>query len=461
MPMRTPIWTAAILASSIAACATGPGGETVSSDTPPSPPPPPVIAAEPAPEAIVVTGAKRDARADTEVSGTIAADELSTPLPLSEFETNPDAQAGLLTAGDYDDVLNPELYKRYVDKMLQGELAGKDLPFIDADRRISISVIDSIGEPIPLSKIALRDANGSPMFPLKTGADGMAYLYPHYDALSEGMSITVSVDGQPPLSRTLSSQSLREGGAVEFQFAGNAASVQQLDLLLTLDATGSMSDEMAYLQVELVAILDRLRDSHPQLDIRAGFIVYRDKGDAYIVRETAFTNSLVDFKAEFEKQSSQGGGDFPEAMHDALAAGLNFEWREEAIKINLLVADAPPHDEDISATWDSALISRSRGIHIAPIAASGVDKTAEFLMRGMAQLTASRYMFLTDDSGIGNAHAEPTVDCYVVTRLDHLVLRVLEDLVMGTRIEPNKDEVIRQTGDYQNGKCLLNPPETQ
>lgn len=419
------------------------------------------MVAEPAPEAIVVTGAKREARGDAEVSGAIFSDELSRPMPPSEPQADPEAQAGLLTAGDYDDVLNPELYKRYVDKMLQGELAGKDLPFVDADQRISISVIDSAGDPMPLSKIALTDANGSPMFPLQTGADGMAYLYPHYDALSEGMSVTVSVDGQPSLSRKLSSTSLQEGGAIEFQFAGYATSVQQLDLLLTLDATGSMSDEMAYLQVELVAILDRLKDSHPQLDIRAGFIVYRDKGDAYVMRETAFTNSLADFKAEFEKQSAQGGGDFPEAMHDALSAGLNFEWREEAIKINLLVADAPPHDEDISASWDSALISRSRGIHIAPIAASGVDETAEFLMRGMAQLTGSRYMFLTDDSGIGNAHAEPTVDCYVVTRLDHLVLRVLEDLVTGTRIEPDKDEVIRQTGDYRNGKCVLNSPETQ
>ena len=38
-------------------------------------------------------------------------------------------------------------------------------------------------------------------------------------------------------------------------------------------------------------------------------------------------------------------------------------------------------------------------------------------MRAMAAATQSRYLFLTDDSGIGNPHAPPAIDCYRVTKL--------------------------------------------
>ena len=143
-----------------------------------------------------------------------------------------------------------------------------------------------------------------------------------------------------------------------------------------------------------------------------------------------------------------------------MAKGLEFSWRDDAVKVNMLVADAPPHDEDIQSTWESGLISRTRGIHIVPLAASGVDDTAEFLMRSMGQVTGGRYLFLTDDSGVGNAHAEPTVDCYVVTRLDSLVERVLVDLISGQRVEPDGDEVIRVVGDYKAGICKVEATES-
>ncbi len=123
--------------------------------------------------------------------------------------------------------------------------------------------------------------------------------------------------------------------------------------------------------------------------------------------------------------------------------------------MNLLVADAPPHANKIYETWEAGLASRNRGIHIVPLAGSGVDKTAEFMMRNMAHLTKGRYLFLTDDSGIGNAHAEPTVDCYVVTHLDGLVTRVLDGLITGERQEPDADDIIRRVGNYQAGRCKI------
>jgi hypothetical protein len=38
-----------------------------------------------------------------------------------------------------------------------------------------------------------------------------------------------------------------------------------------------------------------------------------------------------------------GGGDGPEAQTAALAAALDLEWAENAIKMVVLITDAPPH----------------------------------------------------------------------------------------------------------------------
>lgn len=69
------------------------------------------------------------------------------------------------------------------------------------------------------------------------------------------------------------------------------------------------------------------------------------------------------------------------------------------------------------------------------------------------ELLQHRYIFLTDDSGIGNGHAEPNIDCYVVTRLDQLIARVLAGIVGGHRVEPKQGEIIRTVGSYDRGRC--------
>ena len=119
----------------------------------------------------------------------------------------------------------------------------------------------------------------------------------------------------------------------------------------------------------------------------------------------------------------------------------------------LHVADAPPHDERTGDAWQQAQALRTRGVHIVPVAASGVADEAQYLMRSMAALTQSRYLFLTDDSGVGLPHAEPDVPCYIVTRLDGLIERVVASLLVGHRVEPRADSVLRRVGDYERGVC--------
>jgi hypothetical protein len=157
------------------------------------------------------------------------------------------------------------------------------------------------------------------------------------------------------------------------------------------------------------------------------------------------------------QQSAGGGGDYPEAMDQALIRAAGQGWRPDAVKTMLLVADAPPHDENFGTSWLAARHLRANRVQIVPVAASGVADKAEYAMRAMAALTQSRYTFLTDDSGIGNPHAAPAIDCYLVTRLDALLRRVIDSQLSGRRVEPDQREVIREVGQYDNGRCIIPP----
>ncbi|MET1112038.1 MAG: VWA domain-containing protein [Allosphingosinicella sp.] len=432
---------------------------------PPPPPPPPAPEAmyEPSAEApseegsISVTGSRRASPAresSTEVTSVEGYADESRIAPGYHRPPRPQPQSGLLTAGDHDDLLNPELYASYAGGFLRhSNLQG--LPRLDTRRVLTVAVQDEAGRPVPFARVTLTCADGNSLS-LATVADGTAVFYPGLDRL--GRSVRLSVPGSA--TRTVA---IADGAGAQRQgvtLASGGAPVRKFDLLLAIDTTGSMGDEIAYLKSELRTILAELRRSHPGLDIRLGLVAYKDQGDVYVTRTYPFVSNVNVMQANLQAQYADGGGDYPEAMDLALARAVAQDWRPDAVKSLLLVADAPPHDENIGKAWRVAEAARAKRIQIVPVAASGVGDVAEYVMRAMAAATQSRYIFLTDDSGIGNPHATPAVDCFLVTRLDRLVRRVLDSQISGRRVEPREGEVIRSVGRYEGGKCVL-PPDYQ
>jgi hypothetical protein len=365
-----------------------------------------------------------------------------------------DPESGQLTAGDHDDLLNPDLYADYVGKFLQNkQMPG--VPFVDTRRVLTVRVQDRSGRPIPFATVRLTCADGNSLS-FRTLADGRVVFFPALDRLGRTVRLTVLRGGRAEGGARVIALSPGAGAQRHtVTLAGAAARVTRFDLAIVLDTTGSMGDEIAYLRSELRAILAALRRGHPELDIRLALVAYRDLGDRYVTRTYDFTGDEDRMQADLAAQSANGGGDYPEAMDQAMARAAALDWRPDAVRSLLLVADAPPHDENVGATWAAAEAARAARIQIVPVAASGVGDTAEYVMRAMAAATQSRYLFLTDDSGIGNAHAPPAIDCYLVTRLDRLVRRVLDSQISGRRIEPRAGEVIRAVGDYEGGRCLL------
>jgi hypothetical protein len=238
---------------------------------------------------------------------------------------------------------------------------------------------------------------------------------------------------------------------------GQLSSRETLDVSLVIDTTGSMGDEMLYLRTEFLALTSSISEKYPNAEQRWSLVVYRDQGDLYVVRSVDFTSDLQAFQGTLAEQRADGGGDLPEAPEEALAAAAELDWRTGGATARLAfwIADAPHHSQNAFAMADAIRAVRDAGVHLYPVASSGVDELSEHSMRSAAQLTGGRYLFLTDDSGVGGSHKEPTIPCYFVTRLDHAILRMIDIELSGAYREPNAREIIRTGGNPHDGSCTL------
>ncbi|HTV18078.1 MAG TPA: VWA domain-containing protein [Polyangiaceae bacterium] len=235
-----------------------------------------------------------------------------------------------------------------------------------------------------------------------------------------------------------------------------------LDIALVIDTTGSMSDELAYLQTEFDAIAAAIEAQYPNSEQRWALVVYRDEGDEYVTRSFDFGEGVAGFRERLEAQSAGGGGDYPEASHAALEAMNQLGWRSDpaTAKLAFWVGDAPHHVERAAQVAAAVEVAASQDVHLYPVASSGVDELTEYSMRAAAQLTLGRYLFLTDDSGVGGEHKEPNIPCYFVTRLDDAILRMVDIEMSGVYHEPAEADVIRAGGNPADGACRLESGQT-
>lgn len=184
------------------------------------------------------------------------------------------------------------------------------------------------------------------------------------------------------------------------------------DIAFVVDATGSMGDEIRYLQSELTDVISRVRRSQSCVSIRTGSVFYRDHGDAYVTRISQFSDDPLNTVSFIHEQAAGGGGDFPEAVDAAMEASVeSLNWSSTALaKVMFLVLDAPPHQDGTSREkmQKYTRMAAAKGIAIIPVVASGIDQSTEFLMKYLSIATGGAYVYITDHSGIGGSHLKPT-----------------------------------------------------
>ena len=384
---------------------------------------------------------------DTE--GAVEAPEL---IEEEEVEEQVVLQAGQLTAGEWDDNLNFERYQQYISDYLQ---SMPDMPTIPSGDRVIVRVVDAEGTPVSNANVTISSGDET-LLNAPTASDGRVLFLPGHDGADAEDTLSIEIESELGAG-TLSADFVVEDGVATFVLEDVAAELPDaLDLAFVVDATGSMGDELEYLKAEIDYIAQSIEADHPNLPMRFALVVYRDIGDKYVTKTADFTSDLDDFRATLEKQSANGGGDYPEAMDKALADMNALSWNDgNTARVAFLVADAPPHRKDAGDFLKEVDSSRRQGIKLYTVAASGVADEAEYLMRVASQATLARYLFLTDDSGIGNAHAEPHIPCYHVQLLSDLTVRMVLSELSGAYVAPESDSIVRTVGTVQDGVCTL------
>jgi hypothetical protein len=75
-------------------------------------------------------------------------------------------------------------------------------------------------------------------------------------------------------------------------------------------------------------------------------VAFRDhppQDHTYVTKTNPFTSDIKQVHQVLKTLYASGGGDGPEAVTAALGEVLNMDWRENASKMVVLIADAPPH----------------------------------------------------------------------------------------------------------------------
>ena len=333
-------------------------------------------------------------------------------------------QGGLVTAGEWNDLDNWDFYQKTL--MKEPFKGFPDDWQMYTNHRIAVA-ITAKNKPAANATVTLF-RNDTPIWTAKTDNLGRAELW--VGAFQKEKELNTILLRLKVNEQWVSTATISETQVNRIALDETLPSPTNLvQIAFMVDATGSMGDELEFLKMDLKKVINEVQKTNTQLKISTATVFYRDEGDEYVVKHSPFTEDINQTTEFISQQRADGGGDFPEAVDKALVQLNQLQWQPEArTRIAFLVLDAPPHNKPavISSIQYSVKTAAASGIKLIPVVASGIDKTTEFLMRFIAMYTNGTYVFITDHSGIGNKHLEPSVGEYQVEKLSDLMVRLIK-----------------------------------
>ncbi len=333
-------------------------------------------------------------------------------------------QGGLVTAGEWNDLDNWAFYQKTL--MKEPFKGFPDDWQMYTNHRIAVA-ITAKNKPAANATVTLF-RNDTPIWTAKTDNLGRAELW--VGAFQKEKELNPTLLRLKVNEQWVSTAAISETQVNRIALDETLPSPTNLvQIAFMVDATGSMGDELEFLKMDLKKVINEVQKTNTQLKISTATVFYRDEGDEYVVKHSPFTEDINQTTEFISQQRADGGGDFPEAVDKALVQLNQLQWQPEArTRIAFLVLDAPPHNKPavISSIQYSVKTAAASGIKLIPVVASGIDKTTEFLMRFIAMYTNGTYVFITDHSGIGNKHLEPSVGEYQVEKLSDLMVRLIK-----------------------------------
>jgi hypothetical protein len=337
--------------------------------------------------------------------------------------------AGKLTAGSILDFgkwkmwndLNEGVFKQY---------SSQCKSYLNASKRYVVQISNGDGVPVVDVPVVLKSKE-TVVWRARTDNTGKAELWANpntLEAAQGSLSAEVTAYGK---MQTITKLKPFEKGINFIMANGPCSMADQLDVAFVVDATGSMGDEINYLKLDLDTFIKTISMRNKDINLRLGSVFYRDQGDEYVYRVSPFSSNTTVTDNFILDQRANGGGDYPEALEQAMREAVeHLDWSSTArARIIFLMLDAPCHYDASIIDSLNKYIARAaeKGIRVVPVACSGTDKSTEFMLRSMALLTNGKYLFLTNHSGVGNAHMEPSTDIYAVRSLLDEMLAVTSE----------------------------------
>lgn len=217
-----------------------------------------------------------------------------------------------------------------------------------------------------------------------------------------------------------------------------------INIVLLMDATGSMTAQIEEAKSRAVAMVDRLEhdtllttvDDSKQIPLTVNFslIAYRDVGDEFEVEPfVPLTHDRDAIKRGIGGLTANGGGDEAEMVVDAVRTLLDMPGLDQGeLTIGVLIGDAPPHEEDEKLLTDLGTELRARNI------------TLHGLVCGESKLTESTFESIATASGGKVLKLE---------QLDSVVETIIAEIK--TRLVPLPVEIALVEEAVSEGKTIL------
>lgn len=338
-------------------------------------------------------------------------------------------EAFVLTAGQWNDNENWPFFTNLVNS---GTINFPSFG-IDPRNRIKATIVDGDGNPLAGEVVTLRTSGAGTLWKTKSNKDGVAYLFVPQDA--NETAAYVECNGEMAMLETevidYDSEDGNQGTPTVLPQTDEITIVTEktvedasgVQVMFIVDTTGSMGDELSYLQMDFAQIA---RDTAGD-GVTYSVNFYRDKGDEYVTKTNGFTSSTDEIIKALNSEYSMGGGDTPEAVAEILKETItdNGDWNDNANKVCFLIFDAPPHVGTEDRIIEAVKSAAEQGIHMVPVVASNAERETELFGRALAICTDGEYVFLTDHSGVGLPHLEPIIGDYEVELLHDIIVRII------------------------------------
>ncbi|KAF8154515.1 hypothetical protein B0H34DRAFT_716831 [Crassisporium funariophilum] len=141
---------------------------------------------------------------------------------------------------------------------------------------------------------------------------------------------------------------LPKAGPPQADNTSTDATGKPLDIVFLQDTTGSQGPYIQSARKAISDICEKISASAniKKENIRFGLIAFRDhppQDSTYVTKDFGFTSDISVMQHNLTSLIASGGGDGPEAQTSAMAVALNLDWTENAVKMVVLITDAPPH----------------------------------------------------------------------------------------------------------------------